>query len=111
MPIHQIATYQVKPAAVGKVRRAIEEFVEYVKTHEPGARVYAAWQQADDPTRFAHIFIFENQAAQATHSQSEAVKRFQAVYKPELVGGPVVFTNYESVAARGMWAPGDVVGA
>jgi hypothetical protein len=30
MPIYQTATYQVKPQAVHKVKRAIEEFVQYV---------------------------------------------------------------------------------
>ena len=100
MPIHQIATYQVKLSAVDKVKRAIDEFVEHVKANEPGARLYMAWQQQDDPTRFAHFFIFDDEAAQVAHSRSAAVKRFQAVYGPELVGGTVVFTNYEMVAAK-----------
>jgi hypothetical protein len=51
MPIGTIAHYQVKPQAVEKVKRAIEEFVRYVKANEPGTRMYAAWQQKDDPFR------------------------------------------------------------
>jgi len=62
MPIRQIAHYQVKPAAVGAVKAAVAEFVEHVKANEPGTRLYMAWQQADDPTRFAHFFIFEDEA-------------------------------------------------
>ncbi len=100
MAIYQTATYQVKAQAVGKVRRAIEEFVRYVQANEPGTRMYVAWQQQDDPTRFIHLFIFQDAAAQTIHSESEAVKRFEAVYAPELVGGNVVFTDFDLVATN-----------
>jgi quinol monooxygenase YgiN len=98
--IRQIAHYQVKPSAVAKVRAAIAEFVAYIEANEPGTRVYTAWQERDDPTRFAHSFIFEDEAAQRAHSQSEAVKRFQAVYKPELVSEGVTFISYALVAEK-----------
>jgi quinol monooxygenase YgiN len=67
----------------------------------PGTRMYAAWQEQDDPTRFVHLFIFEDAAAQTIHSESDAVKRFESIYAPELVGGDVVFTDYDLVAANG----------
>ena len=51
-----------------------------------------------DPTRFVHLFIFEDEAAQAAHSTSSAVGRFEAAYAPHLLGGPVVFTHYALVA-------------
>jgi quinol monooxygenase YgiN len=98
--IYTIAHYQVKPQAVDKVKRAIEEFVRYVKANEPGTRMYATWQQKDDPTRFVHFFIFADEAAHAAHGGSEAVKRFESVYSPELVGGDVVFTDYNLVATN-----------
>jgi len=101
MRIRQIAHYQVKPAAVDRVKRAIAEFVEHVKANEPGTRLYMAWQQADDPTRFAHFFIFDDEAAQQAHSRSDAVERFQSVYSPELVGGGVRFVDYALVAEKG----------
>jgi quinol monooxygenase YgiN len=47
-----------------------------------------------------HFFIFENEAAQKAHSQSDAVKRFEQAYRPELDGGDVVFTDYHLVAAK-----------
>jgi quinol monooxygenase YgiN len=100
MPICQTATYQVKPDAVEKVKRAITEFVLYVRAHEPGTRMYIAWQQQDDPTRFIHLFIFEDDAAMTTHSESAAVKRFESIYSPELVGGDVVFTDFNMVATN-----------
>jgi quinol monooxygenase YgiN len=102
--IYQTGGYQVKASAVNKVKQAIKEFVSYVQANEPGTRMYLAWQQKDDPTRFLHLFIFEDAAAQERHGQSEAVKRFESVYSPELVGGDVVFTDYEMVAGKG--APG-----
>lgn len=62
--------------------------------------MYLAWQQEKDPTRFVHFFIFENEAGQETHSRSDAVKRFEAAYRPELDGGEVVFTDYHLVAGK-----------
>ncbi len=100
MPIYQTATYQVKPQAVEKVKRAIDEFVRYVRDNEPGTRMYVAWQQQTDPTRFIHLFIFENEAAQSIRSESDAVKRFESIYSPELVGGDVVFTDFDQVATN-----------
>ena len=100
MPIYTTAQYRVKKSGVEKVKRAIEDFLPYIRAHEPGTRVYAAWQQEDDPTRFVHMFIFENKAAHSAHANSEAVKKFEAAYKPELDGGPVVFTDYVDVASK-----------
>ncbi len=100
MAIYQTATYQVKQQAVDEVKRAIEEFVQYVRANEPGTRMYVAWQKKDDPSCFIHLFIFEDETAQTRHSESAAVKRFESVYSPQLVSGDVVFTDYDSVASN-----------
>jgi quinol monooxygenase YgiN len=100
MAIYQTGGYQVKASAVEKVGKAIKDFVPHVQENEPGTQMYLAWQQKDDPTRFLHFFIFEDVAAQTRHGQSEAVNRFESVYSPELVGGDVVFTDYEMVAGK-----------
>jgi quinol monooxygenase YgiN len=100
MPVFQSGAYQVEPAAVGKVKQAIKDFVEYVQSGEPGTQMYLAWQHKDDPTRFIHLFIFADEAAHTRHSQSEAVKRFQSAYSPDLVGGGVTFTDYEMIAGK-----------
>ena len=100
MPIYQTAHYQVQASAVDKVKAAIEEFVSYVAASEPGSVMYTAWQQADDPTRFVHLFEFADEAAHQAHGSSDAVRQFEAVYVPELVAGPVVFTNYEQIATN-----------
>jgi quinol monooxygenase YgiN len=100
MPIFQTAHYQVKESAVEKVKAAIEEFVRYVQDNEPHTKFYASWQQQNDPTRFVHLFIFEDEAAHTVHGGSAAVRKFESVYSPELVGGPVVFTDYLDVATN-----------
>lgn len=100
MAIYQTGGYQVNPTAVKKVKEAIREFVEYVHQNEPDTKMYLAWQEKNDPTRFLHLFIFEDAAAQARHGESEAVKRFESVYSRELVGGEVVFTDYELIAGK-----------
>jgi quinol monooxygenase YgiN len=100
MAIYQTGGYQVRPAAVEKVKRAIREFVPHVQENEPGTQMYLAWQQKSDPTRFLHSFIFKDSIAQALHGQSAAVSRFESVYSPELVGGDVVFLDYEMVAGK-----------
>ena len=100
MPIYQTGEYRVKASGVEKVKDAIKEFVTYVQANEPGTHMYLAWQQTDDPTHFLHLFIFEDAAAQARHGESDAVKRFEAVYSPELVGKEVEFTDYEMAAGK-----------
>jgi quinol monooxygenase YgiN len=100
MAICTIAEYRVRPEGVEKVTRAIQEFVPYVRAQEPGTRMYLAWQRQDDATRFVHFFIFENDAAHEAHSRSDAVKRFEAAYRPELDGAGVVFTNYNLIATN-----------
>ncbi len=100
MPIYQTAGYQVKASAVDKVKSAIVEFVDYVAKNEPGSIMYTAWQQKDDPTMFVHLFEFADEAAHQAHGSSDAVRQFEAVYGPELVGGPVVFTDYLQIATN-----------
>ncbi len=98
MPIYQTAEYAIELDAVDEVKAAIAEFVRYVRANEPGTRLYAAWQQRADVTRFTHLFIFEDAAAQTAHSESDAVAKFESAYSPHLLGGPVVFTDYDLVA-------------
>ncbi|HXX95117.1 MAG TPA: antibiotic biosynthesis monooxygenase [Planctomycetota bacterium] len=100
MPIYETGGYRVKRSAVPKVKKAIQAFVKYVKAHEPGTQMYLAWQEKSDPTRFLHFFIFKDAAARNRHGKSEAVRTFEAVYGPELVGREVVFTEYRAVSNK-----------
>lgn len=100
MPIYQTAHYQVNASAVDKVKSAVIDFVGYVTKNEPDTTMYTAWQQKDDPTRFVHLFEFADEPAHQAHGSSDAVRRFEAVYGPELVSGPVVFTDYQLIATN-----------
>jgi quinol monooxygenase YgiN len=100
MPVFQTGGYQVKPSAVNKVKKAIQEFVKYVRQNEPGSQMYLAWQEKSDPTRFLHLFIFADEAAQKRHGESDAVRRFESIYSPELVSGEVVFRDYELISGK-----------
>ena len=84
MPIYQTAHYQVKADAVGKVKEAINEFVDYVRRNEPTTCFYAAWQAKEDPSKFVHLFTFEDERAHAMHGQSEAVKQSSTSISPNL---------------------------
>jgi quinol monooxygenase YgiN len=98
MPIYQTATYRVRADGIDAVTEAIQEFVEYVRANEPGTRLYHAWQSQEDQTSFLHLFIFADEEAQRRHSESAAVAAFEAAYTPMLVGGDVVFTDFDLVA-------------
>ena len=101
MPIYQLARYQVRPGSVDKCLAAIKEFVDYLQANEPTTLEYVSLQQADDPTRFVHSFIFQDEAADELHSKSAAVKRFSDILYPELVA-PVEFIYYRVVAEKKM---------
>ncbi|MCZ9883649.1 putative quinol monooxygenase [Arthrobacter sp. B2a2-09] len=100
MPICQTASYQVEADAVERVKAAVEVFVDYVRANEPGTRLYSAWQDSEDPTKFVHLFIFEDEKAHEAHGKSAEVAAFEAVYRPVLTAGPVVFKDYAMVASN-----------
>ena len=58
--IRQLARYQVRAESLEKCLSAIHEFVAYVRSSEPGTLRYDVWQEAEDPTRFVHIFTFRD---------------------------------------------------
>lgn len=97
--IHQIARYQVRAAAVERCLAAIHEFVAYIRANEPGTIRYDVWQEASDPTRFAHLFIFRDAEAHRAHSESAEVKKFAGVLYPECLA-PVEFVNYRYVSSN-----------
>jgi quinol monooxygenase YgiN len=100
MPVHQTAHYAIRAEGIDAVKQAIETFVDYVARHEPGTQLYTSWQQVEDPTKFVHLFIFADEAAHKAHGESDAVRAFEAVYRPYLADGPVVFTDYTEIATN-----------
>jgi len=96
MPVYGTARFSVKPEALDRCRSAIEEFVSYVRASEPGTKLYLSLQDRADPTRFLHLFAFEDEAAEHVHSNSDAVKRFTDALYPETVDG-VTFERYVAI--------------
>lgn len=90
------ARFSLKPEALDRCRSAIEEFVTYVRDNEPGTELYLSLQDAEEPTRFLHVMIFEDEAAEKTHTNSEAVDRFTGTLYPKTVDG-VIFERFSPV--------------
>ena len=97
--IHQLARYQVRPESLDLCLAAIREFVDYVRANEPGTLRYDVWQERQDPTRFVHIFIFRDAAAEGIHSGSAAVQKFSGVLYPACLA-PVEFVEYGFITSN-----------
>ncbi len=97
--IHELARYEVRPEALEQCLAAIHEFVAYVRMNEPGALRYEVWQEADHPTRFVHIFVWENADANRVHGDSAAVRKFASVLYPNCLA-PVEFVEYRQADAN-----------
>lgn len=97
--IHELARYEVRADALDEVLAAIHEFVAYVRTNEPGALRYEVWQDAKHPTRFVHIFVWKDEAANRIHGESAAVKKFAGILYPKCLA-PVEFIEYAQVDAN-----------
>ena len=97
--IRQLARYQVRPEALERCLAAIHEFTAYVRAKEPGTLRYEVWQEDADATRFVHIFVFRDAAADRIHSESAEVKKFASVLYPECLA-PVEFVDYRQVSSN-----------
>ena len=98
MAIYQTARFQVKKEALSECEAVIRKFVEYVRANEPKTLLYVSLQERNDPTRFLHYFIFEDEAARDRHSNSIGVNHFTGALYPNLVE-PVQFTEYNQFAS------------
>ena len=97
--IHELASYEVHPDALDDVVAAIHEFVAYVRQNEPGALRYEVWQEKNHPTRFVHLFVWRDEAANRIHGESAAVKKFAGILYPKCLA-PVEFIEYKQVDAN-----------
>ena len=99
MLVHITAHYQVQPFAVDKCIRAVQQLVDYVKEHEPQTLFYLANQEIDEPTKFLHIIVFENESGLKTHQSSPASKKFVETVYPETLK-PLEFMEYNIFASK-----------
>ena len=97
MPIYQTAYFVVRDDALEISQKAIREFVDYVREHEPETLLYTSLQEKDNPNHFLHYFIFRDEKARDLHANSEAVNHFTGLLYPNLIA-PVEFTEYMEFA-------------
>lgn len=97
--IHELASYEVRPEALGQCLAAIHEFVAYIRENEPGALRYEVWQDTERPTRFVHLFVWRDAEANRIHGESAAVKKFAGILYPNCLA-PVEFIEYKQVDAN-----------
>ena len=81
---YTMAKYTVKPETVNAVKRAIAEFVDEVRKHEPRT-LYVVLREEGQHT-FVHWMWFENQAAERRHALARYSKRFAHKLSPTFVG-------------------------
>lgn len=87
MAIYRMATFVVRPAMLSTCKKAIAAFVSYVRRNEPRTRIYVSLQDREEPTRFMHLMVFEDQAAERRHRISPGYKRFNDLISPYTVDG------------------------
>ena len=81
---YTMAKYTVKPETVKTVKRAIAEFVDEVRRHEPRT-LYVVFREEGQHT-FVHWMRFENEAAERRYAQARYTQRFAHKLLPALVG-------------------------
>jgi quinol monooxygenase YgiN len=99
MPIYQTARFQIQPQALEKCKQATRDFIDYVRTHEPGTLQYTAMEEKINSANFLYVFVFADDAARDRHANSDAVKHFSGLLYPNTLA-PVEFTEYTVVAAK-----------
>ena len=74
-PLVRTASFQVKPEMLHEAEEVVRQFVAAVKDNEPGTRLYVSLQDKDDPTKFLHLMIFEDDCGEDDHSATTWVSR------------------------------------
>lgn len=90
-----MAKYTVKPETVKAVKRAIAEFVDEVRKHEPRT-LFVVFREESQHT-FVHWMRFENEAAERRHAQARYSQRFAQELLPSFVG-KAAFSEFKLIA-------------
>ena len=94
MPILMTARYQVKPHAIDRCKKAIQNLVVHVKENEKETLFYMAQQEKLNPYAFLHIMVFKDEVALTMHRSSKAAENFVKVLYPETID-PLEFKEYD----------------
>ncbi len=97
MAIAKTAAFAVRPESLARCEEVIRNFVDDVTSEKAGTRVYVSLRERRDPTRFVHVMVFEDEAAEAAHRDAERTHRFTAALYPHTMEG-VAFTDCSLVA-------------
>ena len=97
MAIAKTAAFAVRPESLARCEEVIRNFVDDVTSEKAGTRVYVSLRERRDPTRFVHVMVFEDEAAEAAHRDAERTHRFTAALYPHTLEG-VAFTDCSLVA-------------
>ena len=92
---YTMARYTVRPETVKAAKRAIREFVDEVRKHEPRT-LYAVFRQEGQHT-FTHWMWFENEAAERRHAQAPYSKRLAQKLSPTFIG-KAAFSEFRLLA-------------
>jgi quinol monooxygenase YgiN len=95
--IAKTAAFAVRPESLARCEEVIRSFVDDVTSDEAGTRMYVSLRERRDPTRFVHVMVFEDEAAEAAHRDAERTHRFTAALYPHTLEG-VAFTDCSLVA-------------
>jgi len=77
--IAKTAAFAVRPESLARCEEVIRKFVDDVTSEEAGTRVYVSLRERRDPTRFVHVMVFEDEAAEAAHSDADVNEIVEAV--------------------------------
>jgi quinol monooxygenase YgiN len=94
-----IAKLKVKAGSEQQFREAADEMITQVKTKEPGTLRYILHRSTSDAGEFLFYEIYEDQAALAAHSSSEAMQQFFGAIGGLLEGRPEI-SMYEEVGGK-----------
>jgi quinol monooxygenase YgiN len=84
--VARTARFTVHPEARERCEAAIREFVTALDD-EPGTRVYVALRESGDPTRFLHVMVFDDEAADERHRRAGHTRRFVEELYPHTLEG------------------------
>jgi quinol monooxygenase YgiN len=82
---HMMVRYTVRKEKVEAVRKAIGEFVDAVKMHEPYT-AYDAYQEGE--ATFVHMIAFRDEKSEKLHSDADYTNRFVDLLYPNCVSEP-----------------------
>jgi quinol monooxygenase YgiN len=86
MSITVVNDWRFKPDGdIEKGMRAAEEYVDYLMNEADGVQLSLWLRHPEDPQRFFHITVFDDEAAVKAQYESDGTKRFTEVLYPEII--------------------------